>query len=185
MEEEAKSAEAKVRNARHAESRAKAARDAAREAEKKAQDRTESAEERARVAEHRLEEALRKAKEELAAVRAEHTRYLDVALPAALEEARTQAMEDYTQSEDFESRLVTMYQDGMRDMKAGFTLANPSLVRVDWSFVPEDFEDELEEGELPGVSLPGDAIVLDEPEQHPSPEQPVQPPASEQPPSSE
>ncbi|GMN39653.1 hypothetical protein TIFTF001_008879 [Ficus carica] len=33
----------------------------------------------------------------------------------------------------------------MRDMKVGFTAANPSLVGVDWSFVPAESEETIAE----------------------------------------
>lgn len=58
--------------------------------------------------------------DELASIRAEHSRYIDVALPAALEDARVQAVEDFLNSEDFSSRLLTEYKKGMQDMKARF-----------------------------------------------------------------
>ncbi|GMN61910.1 hypothetical protein TIFTF001_031011 [Ficus carica] len=74
-----------------------------------------------------MTEAMNKAERDLASARAEHERYLEVALPTA----RAQAVEEYLQSEDFKARLVTEYQEGMRDMKAGFIANNPSLVGVD------------------------------------------------------
>ncbi|GMN32081.1 hypothetical protein TIFTF001_048160 [Ficus carica] len=112
MTDEVKSAEAEARSARQAEKDAKAAWDAAREAQKKvevraksAEDRAMSAEEWARIAEKDLsnveiarcgmEEALRKAESDLAFARVEHDRYIKVALPSALEEARAQAVEDF------------------------------------------------------------------------------------------
>ena len=58
-----------------------------------------------------------------------------MALPAALEEARRQAVEDFLQSEDFKDRLVAKCKEGMRDMKASFNLTNPTVTRVDWSFI--------------------------------------------------
>ncbi|GMN61229.1 hypothetical protein TIFTF001_030310 [Ficus carica] len=170
MADEVKAAEDEAWNVRQVEKDTKAARDAAREAQKKA------------------EEALRKAKIDLASARAEHDRYVKVALPAALEEARAQAVEDFLQSEDFNSRLVAEYQKGMRDMKAGFIAANPSLVGVDWSFVLAESEETAaeevpEEGEVFGAAhAPEDVVVLDDPEEPATPEQPVAPeqPTSEQ-----
>ncbi|GMN54061.1 hypothetical protein TIFTF001_023206 [Ficus carica] len=61
-----------------------------------------------------------------------------------------------------------MYREGMRDMKAGFTAANPSLVGVDWSFVLAESEeimaeDPPEEGEVTGAARDlEDVIVLDD-----------------------
>ena len=112
---------------------------------------------------------MRRARDELASARAEHARYLEVALPAALEDARTQAVEDFLRSEDFHSRLVTEYHEGMRDMKAGFRIANPSVVGVDWSFVPEESGETaaaeiIEEGEVSGAArAPEEVVVLDDP----------------------
>ncbi|GMN59819.1 hypothetical protein TIFTF001_028901 [Ficus carica] len=222
MADEVKSAEAETQSARQAEKDAKAARDAAKEAQKKvearakfAEDRSKSAKEWARIAETDasngeivrcgMEEALRKAESDLASAQAEHDRYVKVALPAALEEARAQAVEDFQQSEDFNSWLVHEYQEGMRDMKTGFTAVNPSLVGVDWSFVPAESEEgpaeseetvaeEVpEEGEVSGAArVSKDVVVLDDPEEPAAPEQPVvseqpatleQPVAPEQPPS--
>lgn len=81
MEEEVKSAENTARHARQAEKEARAARDAAIAAENGAIV-TESAQQG-------LEVTLRWVQDELAAARVEHARFMDVALPAALEEART------------------------------------------------------------------------------------------------
>ncbi|GMN38457.1 hypothetical protein TIFTF001_007699 [Ficus carica] len=61
-----------------------------------------------------------------------------------------------------------MYREGMRDMKAGFTAANPSLVGVDWSFVPAESEETMaedppEEGEVTGAARDlEDVIILDD-----------------------
>ncbi|GMN20210.1 hypothetical protein TIFTF001_043032 [Ficus carica] len=104
-------------------------------------------------------------------------RYVRVALPAALEEARAQAVADFLGSEDFNERVAQMYREGMRDMKAGFTAANPSLVGVDWSFVPAESEETVaeeppEEGEVTGTTRElGDVIILDD--QVAEPEQPA------------
>ncbi|GMN21213.1 hypothetical protein TIFTF001_047253 [Ficus carica] len=65
----------------------------------------------------------------------------------------------------------------MRDMKAGFTAANPSLVGVDWSFVPAESEETTveeisEKGEVSGAArAPEDIVVLDDPEEPAGPEQ--------------
>ncbi|GMN43112.1 hypothetical protein TIFTF001_012311 [Ficus carica] len=121
---------------------------------------------------------------ELAAARAEYKRYLEVAFPAALADARVEAVEEFLRSEDFRARLVSEYQEGMRDMKAGFIAANPSLVEVNWSFVPEESEETAakgaeEEGEVTGAApAPENVVVLDDPDQ---PEAPDQPAAAEQP----
>ncbi|GMN27154.1 hypothetical protein TIFTF001_040988 [Ficus carica] len=125
------------------------------------------------------EETLRKAKCDLVSAEAEQDRYVKVAIPVALEEARAQAMEDFLQSEDFNSKLIAEYQEGMRDMKAGFTAANPSLVGVDWSFVLAESEETAteevpKEGEVSGAArAPEDVVILDDQEEPAAPEQPV------------
>ncbi|GMN63957.1 hypothetical protein TIFTF001_033009 [Ficus carica] len=192
MADEVKATNTDARHARQAEKEARAAREAAEEARKVAEDRAKVTEERAREAEGRqrfaeelvqkanraveeaeiskaeLEEALRKAEQELASVRAEHEKYVRAALPAALEEARAQAVADFLGSEDYNERVAQMYHEGMRDMKAGFTTANPSLVGVDWSFVIAESEemvaeDPPEEGEVTGAARDlEDVIVLDD-----------------------
>ncbi|GMN69813.1 hypothetical protein TIFTF001_038863 [Ficus carica] len=115
-----------------------------------------------------MEAAKKTAEQELTAARAEHKRYLEVAFPAALAVARVEAVEEFLRSEDFRARLVSEYQEGMRDMKAGFIAANPSLVGVDWSFVPEESEETaaegaVEEGEVMGTApAPENVVVLDD-----------------------
>ncbi|GMN51145.1 hypothetical protein TIFTF001_020299 [Ficus carica] len=199
MAEEVKSAEADARSARRSEKEARAAKGAAEEARKKAEDRAKAAEERAKLTEEKLRfaedwarkaeqdaeeaetsrwemtEAMNKAERDLASARAEHERYLKVTLPAA----RAQAVEEYLQSEDFKARLVIEYQEGMQDIKVGFIATNPSLVGVDWSFVPEESEkiavdEAFEEGEVSGAArLPENMVVLDDPGQSDIPEQAV------------
>ncbi|GMN18949.1 hypothetical protein TIFTF001_050884 [Ficus carica] len=192
MADEVKAANADARHARRAEKEARAAREAAEETRKAAEDRAKVAEERAREAEGRqrfteeliqkadqaveeaeiskaeMEEALRRAEQELASARAEHEKYVRIALPAALEEARAQAVADFLGSEDYNERVAQMYREGMRDMKAGFTAANPSLVGVDWSFVLAESEETVaedppEEGEVTGAARDlEDVIILDD-----------------------
>ncbi|GMN57128.1 hypothetical protein TIFTF001_026234 [Ficus carica] len=191
MADEVKSANSDARHARRAEKEAKAAREAAEEARKAVEDRAKVAEDRAKEAEGRLqfteeliqkadqaveeaeiskaemEKALRGAEQELASARAKHEKYVRVALPAALEEARAQAVADFLGSEDYNERVAQMYREGMRDMKASFTAANPSLVGVDWSFVATESEETVaedppEEGEVTvglGVSHPTPTLV--------------------------
>ena len=70
----------------------------ARYVEKKVEYKAKAAKERAKDTENRAsqaEEARKKAEDNLAAARLEHSWYLQVALPAALDEAREQAVEDY------------------------------------------------------------------------------------------
>jgi hypothetical protein len=85
----------------------------------------------------------------------------------------------------------------MRDMKAGFTAANPGLVGVDWSFVPAESEETVaeeapEEGEVTGaVRELEDLIVIDDqdlgleqltvPEPQAAPAESQQPAGQEQP----
>ncbi|GMN72669.1 hypothetical protein TIFTF001_053592, partial [Ficus carica] len=178
MADEVKAAEADARAARRSEKDAKTARGVAEEAKRVAEARAQAAEEELRRA------AKKKAEQELAAARAEHKRYLEVAFPAALANARAEAVEEFLYSEDFEARLVSEYQEGMRDMKAGFISANPTLVDVNWSFVPEESEEpavegEAEEGEVTGAApAPENLVVIDDPDQ---PEAPAQPEAPDQP----
>ncbi|GMN30726.1 hypothetical protein TIFTF001_041497 [Ficus carica] len=191
--DEIKSAEAEAKSARSVEKEAKSACDVAREAEKRADDRARAAEDKLKAAENSalvaeaaragMEESLRRAQDELASVRAEHARYLEVAIPAALADARAQAVEDFLGSEDFHSRLVAEYQEGMRDMKAGFRMVNPSVVGVDWSFVPEEFGETaaeiIEEGEVSGAArTPEKVVVLDDPEPEAALEVPAEQPAN-------
>ncbi|GMN66519.1 hypothetical protein TIFTF001_035583 [Ficus carica] len=189
MADEVKSTEADARSAWRSEKEARTAKDVAKEAKREAEDRAKTANERTRLAEEELrrvedwakkaerdseeaetsrlemEAALKRAEQELAAARAEHKRYLEVGFPAALADARVEAVEEYLRSEDFRARLVSEYQEGMRDMKAGFIAANPSLVGVDWSFVPEESEGTaaegaVEEGEVTGAAPAPENMVL-------------------------
>ncbi|GMN54050.1 hypothetical protein TIFTF001_023174 [Ficus carica] len=201
MADEVKATEADARTARRSEKDAKVARGAAEEAKREAVARAQAAEEELRRVEEwakkaerdreeaetsrlEMEVAKKKAEQELAAARAEHERYLEVAFPAALANAQAEAVEEFLRSEDFQARLVSEYQEGMRDMKAGFIAANPSLVDVNWSFVPEESEETAvegaaEEGEVTGaVPAPGNLVVIDDLDQ---PEAPDQPAAAEQP----
>ncbi|GMN19424.1 hypothetical protein TIFTF001_042873 [Ficus carica] len=194
MADEVKSANSDARHARRAEKEARAAREVTEDARKAAEESAKVAEGRAKEAEGRLrfteeliqkadqaveeaelsktevEKALRTAEQELASARAEHEEYIRTALPAALEEARVQAVADFLGSEDYNELVAQMYREGMRDMKAGFTAANPSLVDVNWSFVPAESEetvaeDPLEEGEVTGAARdPEEVIVLDDQE---------------------
>ena len=188
-------AEEKARVAEEAAKEAAEVAKAAEEAAKVAKDRWIRAEDWALAAQGKaeaeltsrleVESALKKAQEELAAARGEHQRYIDVALPAAREDARAEALAEYLESEEFKARLASEYQDGMRDMKACFIDRNPSLVGVDWSFVPSwseetATEEPMEEGEVSGpVPVPEDVVVVDEPT---PPEVPEQAAAPEQPP---
>ncbi|GMN54097.1 hypothetical protein TIFTF001_023230 [Ficus carica] len=66
-------------------------------------------------------------------------------------------------------------------MKVGFALANPTVIGVDWSFVPEVSGDtvveegqapEAEEGEVTGgANVAEEVVILDEPEQTTIPDQ--------------
>ncbi|GMN74224.1 hypothetical protein TIFTF001_054982, partial [Ficus carica] len=112
-----------------------------------------------------MQAALRKAEEDLGSARASHQRYLEVALPAALEDAKATALAEYLESEDFRARLVAEYNDGMRDMKAGFIATNPTLVEVDWSFVPDWSDQTMAEEAAEVGEVTGEARL---PEQPPS-----------------
>ncbi|GMN30324.1 hypothetical protein TIFTF001_044472 [Ficus carica] len=88
-----------------------------RNTEKKATDKAKEIGEKLKDAEKRASEAegarkeaedtRRKAENDLAAAHSEHSKYLQVALPAAFDEARRQAVKDYLQSDDFNSRLFS------------------------------------------------------------------------------
>ncbi|GMN69338.1 hypothetical protein TIFTF001_038391 [Ficus carica] len=196
MADEVKSAEADAHTARRSEKEARTARGVAEEAKREAEVRAQAAEEELRRVEEwakkaerdseeaetsRLEmEATKKtAEQELAAARAEHKRYLEVAFPAALADARVRAVKEFLRSEDFRARLVSEYQEGIRDMKAGFIAANPSLVGVDLSFVPEESKETAAEGAVEGGEVTGAApapenvVILDDPDQPAAAEQPV------------
>ncbi|GMN39806.1 hypothetical protein TIFTF001_009036 [Ficus carica] len=168
MADEMKAAEAEARHARQAEKDANAARDTAREAQK-----------RGNFGRSPLRIGRSPSRSGLGSPRRTPP------MPRSLDaKARAQAVKDFLQSEDFNSRLVAEYQEGMRDMKAGFTKANPLLVGVDWFFVPTESEETAaeevpEEGEVSGAArAPEDLVVLDDPEEPATPKQPV---VSEQP----
>ncbi|GMN65310.1 hypothetical protein TIFTF001_034375 [Ficus carica] len=118
----------------------------ARNVEKKVADKVKAVEEKLKDAEKRAYEAVdaqrkaenvrRKAENDLAAAQSSHSRYLQVAMHAALDETLQQAVEDYQQSNEFN-----------RDMKAGFALTKPTVIGVDWLFVPEVFGEIAAEGE--------------------------------------
>lgn len=73
----------------------------------------------------------------MASIRFEPSRYLQEVLPAALDQARQQIVTDYKNSSRFEARLLAEYKKEMKDMKANFTLANPTLIRLNWSLMLE------------------------------------------------
>ncbi|GMN32887.1 hypothetical protein TIFTF001_048224 [Ficus carica] len=181
MADEVKAANTDARHARRAEKEARAAKEAAEEARKGAEDRAKVAEERAREAEGRQRFAEELAEQELASARTEHERYVRAALPAAREEARGQAVADFLGAEDYNERVAQMYREGMRDMKAGFTATNPSLVGVDWSFVPIESEETVaedlpEEGKVTGAARDlEDIIVLDDQVTETEPPLPAEP----------
>ncbi|GMN62260.1 hypothetical protein TIFTF001_031350 [Ficus carica] len=179
-----------ARDDRSAEKAAKEARNLARDAEKKAIEEAKAADAWAKAAEERAqraEERIRAAKEWAQAAEKDASdarQQLEEAgrkAKADLAFARAQAVDEYLQSDEFQARLVAEYKDGMRDMKLGFTDANPTLVGVNWSFLPEEsdetmVEDALEEGEESGaVRAPEDVVVLDGDEQPTASEQPVAP----------
>ncbi|GMN30142.1 hypothetical protein TIFTF001_044433 [Ficus carica] len=83
-------------------------------------------------------------------------------------------MEKYQNSDEFNTRLLANYKDGMQDIKAGFNLTNPTVTGVNWSFVPEiSGETTAEEGQVPpegleegevtgGTHVAENMVVLDE-----------------------
>ncbi|GMN58630.1 hypothetical protein TIFTF001_027727 [Ficus carica] len=142
---------------------------------KKSKDAEKEANEKARKAEEqaaKAEEAQKRVEDDLTTNRFEHSRYFQEALPAVLE-----AVVDYQRLAEFEAHLLVEYKERMRDMKADFAMSNPTVTRVDWSFVLEIFgeivhEEErlmtgVEDGEvIEGVQVTEDVVVIDELEGH-------------------
>lgn len=110
-----------------------------------------AAEKAKKVEEHVLksEEAKKKAKNELALACSEHSCYLQKVLPAAFDQARKQVVADYVDTR-FEAWLFAECKEGMRDMNASFTLANPNLIGLDWSVMPE-ISGETQVGDNDGI----------------------------------
>ncbi|GMN48599.1 hypothetical protein TIFTF001_017760 [Ficus carica] len=175
MEEAVSLAEAEDRRVRDAEKKAEDKAKAAEEKVKAAEERAKDAEKKTSEAEatcRKVEDALRKAESDLASARSEYARYIQVPLPAAIEDAWQQAVEDFMQSEDFNSRLVAEYKKGMQDMKAGFVLTNPTVSGE--TAAKEEGVREVKEEEVTGAArVPEDVVVLDEPEQLAASEQPT------------
>lgn len=155
----------------------------AKHVEKVALDKAKKAEEHATKAEdarRKKEESRKKAKDELSATRSEYSRYLQEVLPAALEQARRQAVAEYQNSVEFQARLLGEYKEGMRDMKIGFASYNLTVTGVYWFFVSEVSGDtvaeedgaamgEAEEGKVTGGEhvievVAEDVVVIDKPE---------------------
>ncbi|GMN52644.1 hypothetical protein TIFTF001_021785 [Ficus carica] len=72
------------------------------------------------------EEAKKKAKNDTSEV-----------FPATLNQAGKYAIAVYENSLEYEALLLTKYKEGMKDIKASFTLANPNLIGLNWSFMPK------------------------------------------------
>ncbi|GMN30287.1 hypothetical protein TIFTF001_041427 [Ficus carica] len=193
MADEVKAANTDARHARRAEKEARAAKEAAEEARKKAEDRAKVAEERAKEAESRqrfAEDLVQNADQAVEEAETSKSELEEALHKAEQELASARAVADFLGSEDFNERVAQMYCEGMRDMKAGFTAANPSLVGVDWSFLPAESEETVaeeppEEGEVTGTARElRDVIILDdqvtEPEQ-PAPAESVQATATVEP----
>ncbi|GMN47283.1 hypothetical protein TIFTF001_016463 [Ficus carica] len=103
-----------------------------------------------------MEMALKKAEQELAAARAEHRRYLEVAFPATLVDARVEAVEEYL-------RVDWSFVPEESEETAA--------------------EGAVEEGEVTGAApAPENVVVLDDPDQPEVPDQPIasKPPAADQ-----
>ena len=80
-------------------------------------------------------------------------------LPAIINQARKQAVAFYNNSFEFEVRFLDEYKEGMRDMKTSFTLANLSLTRLDWSFMPEiSRETQVGDGEVVRNNKEGEVV---------------------------
>ncbi|GMN19417.1 hypothetical protein TIFTF001_039813 [Ficus carica] len=151
MEEKVTSMDSKAKSARSAEKsveeRAKATEEKVKDAENRAS-QAESARRKAEEAHQDAKKRASQAEDDLAATRSEQSQYLQEVLPAALDQAWLQAAKEYQNSDEFNTRLLAEYKDGMWDMKAGFNLTNPTVTGVDWSFVPEiSGETAAEEGQ--------------------------------------
>ena len=70
----------------------------------------------------------KRAESELASVRLAHFCNLQKVFPTTFDKARQQVDTDYENSSRFEVHLLAKYKEGMRDMNANFTLANPNLI---------------------------------------------------------
>ncbi|GMN74477.1 hypothetical protein TIFTF001_056211, partial [Ficus carica] len=171
MTDEVKAVNTDARHARRAEKEARTAKEAAEEARKEAEDRAKVAEERAKEAEGRqrfAEDLVQKADQAVEEAETSKAELEEALHKAEQELASARAVADFLGSEDFNERVAQMYREGMRDMKAGFTAANLSLVGVDWSFVPAESEETVaeeppEEGEVTGTARElGDVIILDD-----------------------
>ncbi|GMN53243.1 hypothetical protein TIFTF001_022391 [Ficus carica] len=96
------------------------------------------------------------------------------------DEARKKAKEQATRAEEArkkaKTRLLAEYKEGMRDMKTSFTLANPMLIGLDWSFMPEISGETVAEGEeavvregekgevVKSTRSADDVVVIEQPE---------------------
>lgn len=96
--------------------------------------------------------------------RTEQSRYFQEVLPAALNQARQQAVADFQKSAEFEARLLVEYNEGMRYMKVGFAMSNPMVTGADWSSMPKiSGETTAEEEEMTGgAQVTEDVVVIDE-----------------------
>ncbi|GMN65434.1 hypothetical protein TIFTF001_034490 [Ficus carica] len=158
MADEVKSIEADARAARRSEKDAKTAWGVAEEAKRAAEARAQAAEEELR----RVEDLAKKAERDR-------------------EEAETSRLEMEAAKKKAEQELEAARAEQKRLV---FISANPSLVDVNWSFVPEESEEPavegaVEEGEVTGAApVPENLVVIDDPDQ---PEAPAQPEAPDQP----
>lgn len=102
----------------------------------------------------------------MALVRSEHSCYLREVLLTTLDQARQQAVANFQNSQRFEARLHAEYKEGMRDMKVSFTLANPSLTELYWSFMSEISRETKGNGEkgevVGGAQMVDDVVVIEE-----------------------
>lgn len=100
------------------------------------------AREKARVSEAAngcLRAQVRQLKKDLVAARAEHERHITEVLPAALEKARADVVEEFKETAEY----LAEYSKGMKDLKDQLLKHNPSAVDLDWSFMdtPEGSRD--------------------------------------------
>ncbi|GMN60395.1 hypothetical protein TIFTF001_029474 [Ficus carica] len=129
MEEKVTSLDSEAKTTRSAEERAKVAEEKVKDAKKRVS-QAESARRKAEEARHDAEKRTSQVEDDLAATRSEYSRYIQEVHPAALDQARLQAVEEYQNSDEFNTCLLAEYKDGMRDMKAGFNLTNPTVTGV-------------------------------------------------------
>lgn len=84
---------------------------------------------KAEEARRKVKEAHKRAEDDMIAIWYEHSCYFQEALPTVLDQNRQQAVVDYQRLAEFKAHLLAEYKEGMRDMKAGFSMPNLTVTR--------------------------------------------------------